>query len=52
VSDGSERPVRVRIRAPSFSNLSVLPRLVQGWKLSDVVTILSSLGVAVGEMDR
>jgi len=52
VSDGTAQPVRVRIRAPSFFNLAALPRLVRGWKISDVVTILGSLDIALGEVDR
>lgn len=52
VSDGSPNPVRVHIRAPSFVNLSVLPRLLEGTKVADLVAILGSIDVVVGEIDR
>lgn len=52
VSDGSPNPLRVHIRAPSFANLSVLPRLLEGTKIADLVAILGSLDVVVGEIDR
>ncbi len=52
VSDGSERPYRLKIRTGSFSNLAVLPELVRGVKIADVVGILGSLDVLMGEIDR
>jgi NADH-quinone oxidoreductase subunit D len=52
VSDGSPNPVRVHIRAPSFVNLSVLPRLLEGAKVADLVAILGSLDIVLGEIDR
>jgi NADH-quinone oxidoreductase subunit D len=52
VSDGSPHPVRVHIRAPSFVNLSVLPRLLEGAKVADLVAILGSIDVVLGEIDR
>lgn len=52
VSDGSEKPYRMKIRGPSFVNLSVLPELVKGWKVADVVAILGSTDVVMGEVDR
>lgn len=52
VSDGSPNPVRVHIRAPSFVNLSVLPRLLEGAKVADLVAILGSIDVVLGEIDR
>jgi NADH-quinone oxidoreductase subunit D len=52
VSDGGAQPVRVRIRAPSFFHLGALPRMLQGWKMGDVVAILGSIDIVLGEVDR
>ncbi len=52
VSDGKEKPYRVKVRAPSFSNLCVLPVLARGYLVADVVAILGSLDIVLGEIDR
>ncbi len=52
VSDGSIYPYRLKIRGPSFSNLAVLPELVRGLKVADIICILGSLDVLMGEIDR
>jgi NADH-quinone oxidoreductase subunit D len=52
VSDGSAKPVRWRIRPPSFLNLSALPRLCEGALLSDVIAINASIDIVMGEVDR
>ena len=52
VSDGSTYPYRLKIRAPSFSNLAVFSELVKGVKVADVVSILGSLDILMGEIDR
>ncbi len=52
VSDGSACPYRLKIRTPSFSNLAVLPELVRGVKVADVVGILGSLDIIMGDIDR
>jgi NADH-quinone oxidoreductase subunit D len=52
VSDGGPNPVRVRLRAPSFFHLAVLPRMLRGWKIGDVVAILGSIDIVLGEVDR
>jgi NADH-quinone oxidoreductase subunit D len=52
VGDGTARPYRLRMRAPSFVNLSILPWLLPGAMLSDVVAILASLDFVMGECDR
>jgi NADH-quinone oxidoreductase subunit D len=52
VSDGSAKPVRWRIRPPSFINLSVLPKLCEGVLLSDVIAINASVDIVMGEIDR
>ncbi|MHB9154627.1 MAG: NADH-quinone oxidoreductase subunit D [Endomicrobiales bacterium] len=52
VSDGSAKPYRLKIRAPSFSNLSVLGELVKGLKIADTVAILGSIDIVLGDVDR
>lgn len=52
VSDGSNRPVRVRVRSPSFSNLQALPVMVQGGMLADVVVAIASIDIVLGDVDR
>jgi NADH-quinone oxidoreductase subunit D len=52
VSDGGSKPVRWRVRGPSFVNLSALPKLVEGHLLSDVIAINASLDIVLGEIDR
>jgi NADH-quinone oxidoreductase subunit D len=52
ISDGSEYPWRVKLRGPSFVNLQVLPELLRGYKMSDVIAILGSLDFVIGEVDR
>ncbi|MBI2321655.1 MAG: NADH-quinone oxidoreductase subunit D [Chloroflexi bacterium] len=52
VSDGTISPWRCKIRSPSFVNLGVLRELVIGWKVADVVAILGSLDIVLGEVDR
>ena len=51
-SKGGGVPHRLKIRAPSFVNLSILPKLVPGHMMSDVVAILGSLDFVMGECDR
>jgi NADH-quinone oxidoreductase subunit D len=52
VSDGTSKPVRWRIRPPSFVNLSAIPRMVEGHLLSDVIAINASIDIVMGEIDR
>ncbi len=52
VSDGTAKPVRWRIRPPSFVNLSAIPRMVEGHLLSDVIAINASIDIVMGEIDR
>lgn len=51
VSDGSNKPYRVHVRRPSFINLGFLNELCRGWKIADVVAILGSLDIVLGEVD-
>ncbi len=52
VSDGSDKPYRVKVRPPSFCNLSALRYLVKGAWVADAVVILGSLDIVLGEVDR
>src|SRR6266699_2022495 len=52
VSDGTAKPVRWRIRPPSFINLSVLPKMAVGHLLSDLIAINASVDIVMGEVDR
>ena len=52
VSDGSNHPFRVRIRPPSFLNLSALPKMIEGSLIADVVTTIGSIDIVLGEIDR
>jgi len=51
-SKGGGVPHRLKIRAPSFVNLSILPELLKGYMMSDTVAILGSLDFVMGECDR
>ncbi len=52
VSDGSMYPYRLKIRSPSFSNLAILPELIKGLKVADIICVLGSLDIIMGEIDR
>jgi NADH-quinone oxidoreductase subunit D len=52
VSDGTNKPRRCHVRAPSFANLQALPRLCQGRLIADVVAIIGSIDIVLGEIDR
>jgi NADH-quinone oxidoreductase subunit D len=51
-SDGTNRPRRVRVRPPSFVNLSALSKLVEGGLFADVVCAIGSTDIVLGEVDR
>ncbi len=52
VSDGSATPWRLKIRSPAFSNLHVAPAVLNGCRIGDVVAIMGSVDVVMGEIDR
>ena len=52
VSDGTNRPYKCKIRAPSFAHLQAMDFLTRGHMLADVTAILSSLDIVFGEIDR
>ncbi|HEX8921897.1 MAG TPA: NADH dehydrogenase (quinone) subunit D [Pyrinomonadaceae bacterium] len=51
-SDGGPKPSRVHFRGPSFINLSALPQMAEGEMVADVVAIIGSLDIVLGEIDR
>jgi NADH-quinone oxidoreductase subunit D len=52
ISDGSPNPYRYRVRPPSFINLTVLEDMCLGHSVADVVVILGSVDIVLGEVDR
>jgi NADH-quinone oxidoreductase subunit D len=52
VSDGSTQPYRVRVRPPSFVNLQALDKMVRGALVADVVAVIGTLDIVLGEVDR
>jgi len=52
VSDGSGRPYRMRLRAPSFVHISVLPKLCEGALVADVIANIGTIDIVLGECDR
>jgi len=52
VSDGTPKPWRMKVRAPSFVNLQTLPAMVEGRLVADVITAIGSLDIVLGEIDR
>ena len=52
VSDGSGKPYRLRIRPPSFVNLQAIEKMAKGSMLADLVAIIGTLDIVLGEIDR
>ena len=52
VSDGTASPYRVKVRPPCFVNLSALPVMSRGAMIADIVAILGSIDIVLGEVDR
>ena len=52
VSDGSAKPYRMHVRGASFANLEVLPLMIEGKFISDVVAAIGSIDIVLGEVDR
>ena len=52
VSDGANKPYRIKIRAPGFSHLASMDEMSKGHMLSDVVTIIGTQDIVFGEVDR
>jgi NADH-quinone oxidoreductase subunit D len=52
VSDGTTSPYRVKARSPAFVNLSVCPEICRGSMIADLVAIVGSVDIVLGEVDR
>src|SRR5678809_118667 len=52
VSDGTNRPWRIKMRAPSFFAIQALPRLIEGGMIADVIAVIGSIDVVMGDCDR
>ena len=52
VSDGDRRPYRMKIRTPSYNNVSVLPKVLKGTLVADMIAVLGSFFFVLGDIDR
>lgn len=52
VSDGSNKPYRVKVRPPCFVNISALPKMIEGRLIADVIAVIGSIDIVLGEIDR
>ena len=52
VSDGLGYPYRMRVRAPGFANVQVLPQMARGWSISDLIAIIGSVDFILPDIDR
>ena len=52
VSNGTDKPDRLKARGPSFVNLSVIPEISKGYMFADLILILGSIDIVLGEVDR
>jgi NADH-quinone oxidoreductase subunit D len=52
ISDGANKPYRVKIRAPGFAHLAALDEMSKGHMLADMVAIIGNLDIVFGEIDR
>jgi NADH-quinone oxidoreductase subunit D len=52
ISDGANKPFRVKCRAPSFAHLSSMDSIIRGYMLADVVAMVGTYDLVFGEVDR
>ena len=52
ISDGTSKPYRCKIRTPAYHHMHVLPRMVQGHYMADLVTVIGSQDIVFGDVDR
>ena len=52
VSDGANKPYRLKVRSPCYTHLSTMNEMVRGHMLADVVAIVGTLDIVFGEIDR
>jgi NADH-quinone oxidoreductase subunit D len=51
VSKGKDKPYRLKFRRPSFINLQILPKLLVGQSMTNLITILGGIDIVLGEVD-
>lgn len=51
-ADATNKPARCKIRSPAYHHLQLLPNLIQGLKLADLVTLIGTIDIVFGEIDR
>ena len=52
ISDGANKPYRLKIRAPGFAHISAMNEMVSGHMLADVVAVIGTQDIVFGEVDR
>jgi len=52
ISDGTSKPYRCKIRTPAYHHMHIMPRMVQGHYMADLVTVLGSQDIVFGDVDR
>lgn len=52
ISDGTTSPYRIKVRSPAFCNLSLVPHISRGYMVADLIAILGSVDIVLGEIDR
>jgi len=52
VSDGANKPYRLKLRAPGFAHMAAMDEMVAGHMLADVVTVMGTMDIVFGEVDR
>jgi NADH-quinone oxidoreductase subunit D len=52
ISDGANKPYRMKLRSPAFTHLSAIDEMARGHMLADAVAIISTLDIVFGEIDR
>jgi NADH-quinone oxidoreductase subunit D len=52
ISDGTNRPYRIKLRAPSFYAVQALPKAIIGGMIADVIAVIGSTDVVMGDVDR
>lgn len=52
ISDGTSKPYRCKIRTPSYHHMQIMSRMLQGHYFADIVTVLGSVDIVFGDVDR
>jgi NADH:ubiquinone oxidoreductase subunit D len=51
-SDGTNKPYKCKVRSPAYHHLQVLPKLARGYFLADLATLIGTVDIVFGEIDR